>query len=455
MSDGHLSAAEFKVTGILHVATDAERARAAVAGGAELGELGRAHGNDVPHVAEGLDVVDDGRAVVEAEDCGEKRRFDARIRTLALEGFEQAGFFAADVGAGALVDENVAVEAAAADVFPDEAGGLRFFDRFFHDAGGLGEFAADVNVTEMHIERPGGDHHAFEQLVRILVQNVTVFECARLGFVTVDHEVMRLAVFAFDEAPFDARGEAGAAASAQIRCLHFGHDFLGLHLERFSQRFVSAVAQIAFEGCVIVVASDIFQDHALFRAMRGAQCFAVGAVGILQHGSGFGGLELFDKPVADQGNRRGAATGETFDELDGVFAIRAVHPMTVVGRVHSAGGAEQFVADLVGSGHGTGQGAADADGCLARRSLAEPRIKSDQLKDVDRLEVELARDPVDPAVVDVAEEILPKVEQRHRGTPLGNRVVRDGFVDTPEEVGRNLVGLAGRGGGHERGFVLQ
>jgi hypothetical protein len=33
--------------------------------------------------------------------------------------------------------------------------------------------------------------------------------------------------------------------------------------------------------------------------------------------------------------------------------------------------------------------------------------------------------------------------------------MRDGFVDTPEEVGRDLFGLAGRGGGHERGFVLQ
>ena len=215
------------------------------------------------------------------------------------------------------------------------------------------------------------------------------------------------------------------------------------------------MALIAFEGGIIVGASDILQNHALFRAVRGTQCLAVGAVGILQHSRGFGRLQLFDEPVTDQGNRCGSATGQTFDELDGVFAIRAVHPMTVVGRVHGPGGAEQFLANLVGSGHGTGQGAADADGGFAGRGLAEPRVKSDQLEDIDRLEVEFAGDPVDPALVDVAEEILPQVEQRHRGAPLGNRVMRDGFVDTPEEVGRDLFGLAGRGGGHERGFVLQ
>ena len=455
LPDGDLTATQLKVTGILHVATDTEGTRATVAGGAELGELGRAHGDDVPDVAEGLDVVDDGRAVVEAEDGGEIRRFDARIRTFALERFEKARFFAADVGAGALMDINVAIEAAAADVFPDEAGGFRFFDRFFDNAGGLGEFAADVDVAEVHIERPGGDHHTLEQLVRILVQNVTIFEGARLRLVAVDHEVMRLAVFAFDEAPFDARGETGAAAAAQIRCFQFGHDLLGLHLERLFQRFVAAVALITFKGGIIVVASDILQNHALFRAVRGAQRLAVGAVGILQHSRGFGRLQLFDEPVIDQGNRRGAATGQTFDELDGVFAVRAVHPVTVVGRVHGPGSTEQFLADLVGSGHGTGQGAADAEGGFAGRGLAKPRVKSDQLEDIDRLEVEFARDPVDPAVVDVAEEILPQMEQRHRGAPLGNRVMRDGFVDTPEEVGRDLFGLAGRGGGHERGFVLQ
>ena len=76
------------------------------------------------------------------------------------------------------MDENIAVKTAPADVPADEAGGFGFGNGFFHDAGGFGKFAADVNIRKVHVERPSGDHHAFEKLMRVLVQDVTVFECA-------------------------------------------------------------------------------------------------------------------------------------------------------------------------------------------------------------------------------------------------------------------------------------
>src|SRR5690606_12252328 len=72
------------------------------------GVLLRAHAQDGDDVAEGLDVVDDRRAIVEAEHGREEGRLDARVRALALERLDQAGLLAADVGRGAAVDDDVA-----------------------------------------------------------------------------------------------------------------------------------------------------------------------------------------------------------------------------------------------------------------------------------------------------------------------------------------------------------
>ena len=54
------------------------------------------------HDRDGLDVVDRGRAAVEAG-AGRERRLQARLALLALEAFQQRRLFAADVGAGAVV----------------------------------------------------------------------------------------------------------------------------------------------------------------------------------------------------------------------------------------------------------------------------------------------------------------------------------------------------------------
>ena len=51
-----------------------------------------------------FDVVDRGRAAIEA-DIGRERRLQPRQALLAFEAFEQRGFFAADIGAGAVMDD--------------------------------------------------------------------------------------------------------------------------------------------------------------------------------------------------------------------------------------------------------------------------------------------------------------------------------------------------------------
>src|SRR5207244_4175139 len=71
--------------------------------------------DDVRHAGEGLDVVDDRRRAEDAVGRGE-RRLDPRVRALALERLDQAGLFAADVGPGAAMHDDVELEAGAEDV---------------------------------------------------------------------------------------------------------------------------------------------------------------------------------------------------------------------------------------------------------------------------------------------------------------------------------------------------
>ncbi len=55
-----------------------------------------------------LDIVDRGRAAIEA-DIGREWRLQPRLALLALEAFEQRCLFAADIGAGAVMDVDVEV----------------------------------------------------------------------------------------------------------------------------------------------------------------------------------------------------------------------------------------------------------------------------------------------------------------------------------------------------------
>jgi hypothetical protein len=120
-----------------------------------LGVFRAAHLEDVLHVAEGLDVVDDGRAHVEAERGGEIRRLDARIGALAFERLDQAGLLAADVGAGAAVHVDLAVEAGTLrcslprNPFAARASAMAFSTMM----AAVGKLLADVDVGELHRPR--------------------------------------------------------------------------------------------------------------------------------------------------------------------------------------------------------------------------------------------------------------------------------------------------------------
>ena len=165
---------------MLYVAAETDDARAGGLGRADFFVCVSAHPDDVLHVAEGLDVVDDGGAQVEAQHGGKVGRLDARIGALALKALDEAGFLTTDVGAGAAMHPDVQVVATAEDVFAEVTLGPGLVQGAVQDFCALGKFAPDINVGEVHVVCPGGEDHALDELMRILVDDLPILKGARL-----------------------------------------------------------------------------------------------------------------------------------------------------------------------------------------------------------------------------------------------------------------------------------
>src|SRR6185369_10468953 len=131
--------------GPFYVAGDAVQLRPGSGVGPDAFEPRRAALEDVPHAHQRLHVVDDGRTAEHAVD-GRKRRLDARMGTLALERFDQAGLFAADVRAGAAMHVDVELARGAENVLAEKAFRLRFGDRLEQHVGAESELTANVDV---------------------------------------------------------------------------------------------------------------------------------------------------------------------------------------------------------------------------------------------------------------------------------------------------------------------
>ena len=149
--------------------------------------------DDVLHVAERLDVVDDRRALIKAEHGREIRRLDPRISALAFERFDQPGLLAADVSARAAMHVDLAVETRAENVLAEETAFARASaSAFSRICAPSGKLAADVDIGELRADREARDDHPFEQLMRILMNDVAILERARLRLVRVANQIDRL-----------------------------------------------------------------------------------------------------------------------------------------------------------------------------------------------------------------------------------------------------------------------
>src|SRR5262249_56530256 len=96
----------FDITGPLDIAGDTEELRTGIVGPADAGKPGSAAAHDVRHLRNGFDVVHRGWAAVESH-IGRERRLQPRHSLLAFKTFKERSFLAADIGAGAMVHDDV------------------------------------------------------------------------------------------------------------------------------------------------------------------------------------------------------------------------------------------------------------------------------------------------------------------------------------------------------------
>ena len=102
-----------------------------------------------------FDIVDRRRAAVEAH-IGRKRRLQARLALLALEAFQQRRLFAADIGAGAVMDVDVEIVAVLV-VLADQPGVIGLVDRALQRLALADELAAHIDVGRDRAHGEAGD----------------------------------------------------------------------------------------------------------------------------------------------------------------------------------------------------------------------------------------------------------------------------------------------------------
>ena len=135
-------------------------------------------------------------------------------------------------------------EAATQDVVPQITLCACFFQRGFKPFVGLEDLAVDVVVADRDAHRIGSDDHAFDDDVRVELQDVTVLAGTRLALVGIAHQIFLAGERAGHEAPLKARREARAAAATQTGFLDSGNDLI------LRQALVTVLAQDATQRLI-------------------------------------------------------------------------------------------------------------------------------------------------------------------------------------------------------------
>ncbi len=99
----------------------------------------------------------------------------------------------------------------------------------------------------MRVDGDGGNHHALDHGVRVVLEDQAILAGPRLGLVSVAEHVLGLGRFLRNEGPFHARRETRAAASAQIGRFHLVDDCLRSNLQRLLHGLVAVEFEIAVD----------------------------------------------------------------------------------------------------------------------------------------------------------------------------------------------------------------
>src|SRR5690606_9368219 len=139
--------------------------------------------------------------------------------------------FAADVGAAAGRDPDVAGDAAAENVFAQQPQPVGLLDGVAEALNGQQMLAADVVVAALSPDAVAADHDAFENAVRIALDQAPVLVDVRLAFVRVAGHELRLRLCAAAALPLDAGRGPGSATAAHAGGLDLIDHFFRGHVE--------------------------------------------------------------------------------------------------------------------------------------------------------------------------------------------------------------------------------
>ena len=145
------------------------------------------------------------------------------------------------------------------------------------------------------------------------------------------------------------------------------------------------------------------------------------------------------KIIVHHADRSEAARGKAFRKLDRELAVLAHRDRVVVVRVGTIDArvlAELFH-QLGTARHGAGKRPADPDVILPGSGLPEAGVKRHHFCHLDVFQPKLLSHPRNRFLLNESEMMLQQVQNRQHSTALRHRVMRDGFVDSGKQLGRN------------------
>src|SRR3954453_6924164 len=193
------------------------------------------------HIAEGLDVLNDGRFPKQARDLREWR-LGAWMGSLALERVQKSSFFTADIPPRTDVQIQFKAEPRSHNVRAEVPARFPFPKRNAKSLRRSTVFTTEKYVPDISLDGERRYRHTFDQLVRIAFHQNAVFESARLHLIRVRHQIFRprsVRTHGY-EAPFHGCWKSGPSAPAKIRTLPQVRPFLRLHPQGFAEPLVAA-----------------------------------------------------------------------------------------------------------------------------------------------------------------------------------------------------------------------
>ena len=185
------------------------------AGRADRGVPVRPAVHDHGHVGVGLDVVEQ-RGLAKEALLGGAGRLDPGHAALALDGLGERRALAADKGAGAAVDADVKVKAAAQDVLAEKPQLVGLLYGALQARDGTRVLGAHVDVALMGAHGVAGDDHALQQAVGVALHHALVHEGARVALVAVADHIAHGVRLTGHALPLAPGGKAAASAAAQL-----------------------------------------------------------------------------------------------------------------------------------------------------------------------------------------------------------------------------------------------